>query len=439
MPGALYLWAMALFRAATTRKLDAEQAAEDLVRQVVNQGDGPHPVAGGFLLATAAAGDQGRAVGQRLAAYWPDAELLGTSFEGVLGEGQVWRDEPALGLFVWGEVWGEEQDPPLPFVFGPDELEAARVAGELLDAVGRDTLGPSDLLLLFPDATGSPGLPAFLGDLASALGGPQLAGAAASGLAGHPALGWLGDEACPGSMVGLLLPDGGGAASPAGGLRVSAASATRAASPWLEITACRTRWVDGLDEEPPLVWVRRQLGLDDRARIEPHLDRLMARVRRLGTAGNAVVRAVDATRSTQGAASSGASETAGLAGYEEQFLIGLDARRGAISLPGEFERGDELAFSLPDAELARRALRESLEALTPSPLILQFGCRARDEDLHGDRDLESALVAHHAKGRATLGALAPFQLGPGPAGKARLLVYSTVLAALGTMDENGSI
>ncbi len=436
MPGALYLWAMTRFRAATTRKLDAEQAAADLIGQIENQGAGPAAIAGGFLLATAAAGDQGRAVGSRLAGHWPDAELLGTSFEGVLGEGQVWRDEPALGLFVWEEA----QHPPLPFVFGPDELESARVAGELLDAVGRDTLGPSDLLLLFPDATGSPGLPAFLGELASALGGPQLAGAAASGLAGDPALGWSGDEACPGSLVGLLVPDGTGAASPGAGgaaaestkgaargteagagVRVSAASATRAASPWLQITACRTRWVDGLDEEPPLVWVRRQLGLDSRTRIEPHLDRLMARVRRPGAGENET------------------GETTGLAGYDEQFLIGLDARRGAISLPVKFERGDELAFSLPDADLARTALRDSVEALIPSPLILQFGCRARDQELHGDRDLESALVAHHAKGRATLGVLAPFQLGPGPAGKARLLVYSTVLAALGSVGEEGSI
>ena len=428
MPRALYLWAMTQFRAATTRKLGAEQAAADLVRQVGNQGSGPAPIAGGFLLATAAAGDQGRAVGQRLASHWPEAEFLGTSFEGVLGEGQVWRDEPALGLFVWGE--GE--DPPLPFVFGPDELESARVAGELLDAVGRDTLGPSDLLLLFPDATGSPGLPTFLSDLSSALGGPQLAGAAASGLVGDPALGWSGDEACPGSLLGLLLSDGAGAASKTGeageaGARVSAASATRAASPWLEITACRTRWVDGLDEEPPLVWVRRQLGLDSRARIEPHLDRLMVRVRRSGRTGN------------EAPPTAPESETPGLAGYDEQFLIGLDARQGAISLPGEFERGDELAFSLPDADLARTALQASVEALTPSPLILQFGCRARDEQLHGDRDLESALVAHHAKGRATLGALGPFQLGPGPAGKARLLVYSTVLAALGGVDEEESI
>lgn len=417
---------MTRFRAATTRKLDAEQAAADLIRQVENQGQGPVPIAGGFLLATAAAGDQGRAVGQLLASSWPDAELLGTSFEGVIGEGQVWRDEPALALFVWEEA-EEGEDLPLPFVFGPEEQESARISGELLEAVGRDALGPADVLLLFPDATGSPGLAGFLGELAEALGGPQIAGAAAAGLVADPALAWVGDEACPGSLLGLLLPSSQDDAAS----RVSVASATRAASPWLEITACRTRWVDELEEEAPLVWVRRQLGLGSKEPIEPYLDRLMVRVRGRRAAPE---------RQAEAIGSGGEStEARGLAGYGEQFLIGLDARRGAISLPGAFERGDELAFSLPDAGLARTALGESVEALAPSPLILQFGCRARDEALHGDRDLESALVAHYAKGRATLGALAPFQVGPGPAGRARLLVYSTVLVALGDADDSGSI
>jgi small ligand-binding sensory domain FIST len=398
---------MTLFRAATTRRLDAALAAVELIEQAEKALGGPTAIAGGFLLATAAAGAQGKAVGQCLAERWPAAELLGTSFEGLLGDGQVWRDEPALGLFVWGQA----TEPPLPFVFSADELEPERVADDLLASVDRAALGPSDLLLIFPDSTESPGLLVFLNELRGALGNPQLAGAAASGWAGGPALSWSGDDACPGSLLGLLVL---GEAVAHEGVRVSAAGATRAASPWLEITACRSRWVDELDEEPPLDWVRRQLGLDSRARVEPHLDRLMARVRRRA---------------------SGAPGRATGAGYEEQYLIGLDDRTGSISLPGEFERGDELALALPDADLARTALRASVEALLPSPLILQFACRARDEQLHGDRDLESALVAHHATGRATLGTLAPFQLGPDPDGVTRLLVYSTVLAALGEVKE----
>ena len=425
---------MTRFRAATTRSLDAEQAAADLAQQLEKQGAESSKIAGGFLLATAAAGDQARAVGGWLGERWPEAELLGTSFEGIVGEGQVWRDEPALGLFVWEDA----PNAPIPFVFARDELEVARVAGELLDAADRTLLGPSDQVLLFPDAMGSPGLPRFLEELSVALGGAQLAGAAASGLVGDPALAWSGEASCRGALVGLLLPSAplpSPSPSPVpeqeserAAARISTASATRSASPWLEITACRTRWVDGLEEEPPIDWVRRQLGLDARARVEPYLDRLMVRVRRSANASS-LTELGEEEEPSETLRSSGA-----VAEYDEQFLIGIDARRGAISLPGEFARGDELSLALPDADLARQALRESVAALEPSSLVLQFSCRARDEQLHGDRDVESALVAHHAESRALLGTLAPFQLGPGPAGAARLLVYSTVLAALGEAD-----
>ncbi|MFK7896931.1 MAG: FIST N-terminal domain-containing protein [Myxococcota bacterium] len=403
-------------------------AAADLAEKAERELGGSSSIGGGFLLATSAAGEQGQAVGQYLAECWPEADLLGTSFEGILGEGQVWRDEPALGLFVWEEG----ADPPLSFVFGQDELAPSRVAEELLASVDLPELGPEDLVLLFPDATGSPGWPVFLDELRAALGNAQIAGAAASGFSEGPALGWSGEEACPGALTGLLILGGDRASRDqqctGGGLRVAAASATREASPWLEITGCRSRWVDELEEEPPLDWVRRQLGLDGRARIEPYLDRLMARVRRRIPLSD--------LNGDAHAPEADAEEGDADRGYEEQFLIGLDARRGAISLPGVFERGDELAFALPDADLARKALRASVDALAESPLILQFACRARDENLHGDRDVESALVAHHAGARATLGTLAPFQVGPDTAGETRTLVHSTVLAALGDEEDS---
>ncbi len=63
--------------------------------------------------------------------------------------------------------------------------------------------------------------------------------------------------------------------------------------------------------------------------------------------------------------------------------------------------------------------------------MLQLGCPSRGESLHGDRDIEPAVVAHQAVGRRTLGVLAPFQLGSDPSAVARLRVHSTVLVAVG--------
>ena len=98
---------------------------------------------------------------------------------------------------------------------------------------------------------------------------------------------------------------------------------------------------------------------------------------------------------------------------------------------GSFVRGDRLALALPDAARARENLRSAVDALPWTPLILQIGCPSRGELLHGDRDVESAVVAHQAAGRRTLGVIAPFQLGSDAAGVGRLRVHSTVLAAVG--------
>ncbi len=98
---------------------------------------------------------------------------------------------------------------------------------------------------------------------------------------------------------------------------------------------------------------------------------------------------------------------------------------------GSFARGDRLALALPDAAWARETLRSAVDSLPLTPLVLQLGCPSRGESLHGDRDVESAVVADQALGRRVLGVIAPFQLGSDPAGVGRLRVHSTVLVAVG--------
>ena len=391
---------------AFSRALDPLAAADQLADQIERDGVGSsHQIAGGLILATEAAGEGIVDVGRALDGRWPGAFLLGTSFEGILADGRIFRDEPAYAVLAWSEGAFE----PVPLVFESDERDAARMAQDILDASGRSEFIPTDLVLFFPDAHASSQLERILVELGPLLGPASLAGAAATGVDGHPAQAFVGDEAQPGALVGLFVPGALGGVTPI----VRCAGASRSASPWLEITECRSRWIDGLDGEPPLEWVRRQLGLERDAPIEPHLDRLLVRVRRSATIES----------DEQNAA------------YEERYVVGIDGRRGSISMQGPFGRGDAVALALPDPAHARETLRTSLEELAGASLLLQFACRARDETLYGDADLESAWVAHHAPGLRIVGTVSPFQLEKSDGAAPRLLVHSTVLAALGGREK----
>ena len=134
-----------------------------------------------------------------------------------------------------------------------------------------------DLVLLFPDAHSPGELEFTLAELTDRLGGVRFAGTAASGPVSSPCLSWVAGESEPGSSVGLYLP--GCAASSTSGERLVRAQGSRFASPWLEISQARDRWIDSLEGESPLDWIRRQLGLGMKERVEPYLDRLLVRVR----------------------------------------------------------------------------------------------------------------------------------------------------------------
>ncbi len=364
-------------------------------------------IVGGLILATEASGRAGVEVGRRLGARWQTAGFAGTTFEGVLARGRIHRDEPAMILLAWSGA--PDESGPMPFALDPEESLAERVSETILELAGRSSLEAGDLILLFPDAHGAGGVEEMLGDLGSRLGPASVAGAGATGIDGHEVEAFLGDDEMPGAMIGLVIPSSNEAPSLAGGPLVRCAEATRSASPWLEITKCRPRWIDELDGEPALDWVRRQLGLEAEDAIEPHLDRLLARVRKRSAAG--------------------ADHESG--SCDERYIVGLDNRRGSLSWPGSFASGDHLALALPDGPLARAALRNAIDDLRASPLVLQFACRARDEALHGDPDLESAWVAHSARDRAVIGTVAPFQIAMGDREPCRMLVHSSVLAALG--------
>jgi len=394
---------MSGFSISFSSALEAPQAARELASVAEVELRGPSQIAGGILLSSAAAGSQGHEVGLLLAQRWPGVELVGTSFEGLVADGRVWRDQPALGLLAWRSGGCE----PVAFAFEPGDQEVERIAHEILDAAGRSHLNPSDLLLLFPDAYGANPIEPMLPTLAALLGRPAIAGAAASGLDGAPSRGWVGPEQeWAGALIGLIVPGPEHAAGRAPLL--GTARASRPASPWLEITACRDRWIDRLESESALDQVRQQLGLEHGAALEPHFSRILVRHRR---------------------SAKGLSEAPPEA-YDERYVVGIDGPRGAFSLPVQLQRGDQICLAWPDATLGREALRDSLDSLTDSAWLLQFTCRSRDAQLHGDSDLEAAWVAAHAAGRQVLGTVTPFQIGPDERGQSRLLVHATVLACL---------
>jgi len=315
-------------------------------------------------------------------------------------------------------AWAGTEGGPAPFLLEPEVFGAGGrkalldEAAHLLELTrGGAGFAPEDLVLLFPDAIAGEAVEPGLAELGRRLGEPVFLGAAASGgpYAGAPT--WLDEAQVEGATLGLVVPGGSGRSH----ARVGAAGATRFASPWLEIGDCRARWVDELDGEPALEWVRRQLGLERGDSVEPYLDRLMVRLR--------------PTPKEPGAEQEADEQDLD---YVERFVVGIDERRGSISVPGAFGRGGQLALALPDSARARASIREAVGRLAVAPLVLQFACRARDESLHGDADLEAALVQQAVGGREAAGAVAPFQIGPAPSGASRQLVFATVFAALGS-------
>ena len=399
---------MTRFRTAFSRALDPGVRVDELLAGVGAGLPGGKPLSGGLILATAACGHDCFEVARRLADRWPDTAVAGTSFEGVLAGGSIYRDEPAMVLLAWSEP---SELAPNPFLLESGNVESALLAEAIFEAAGRSRLESGDLVLLFADAHGSVAFEQTLAGLGPTIAPACLAGAGSSGIDGREALTFVDGEVLPGAILGLFIPatvvEGAGAGNQAP--LVCSAPATRKASPWLEITKCRTRWIDELEGERTLDWVRRQLGLDDDSAIEPHLDRLLARVRRSGSPLQSGLDAWD----------------------EERYVVGLDANRGSFSWPGRFSVGDELALALPDRTRAREALSRSISELRASPVLLQFACRARDEALHGDSNLESAWAAHCAGDRDIVGTVAPFQFAMSSGLECRVLVHSTVLAALG--------
>jgi hypothetical protein len=137
---------MAQFSTGFSRDLRPNFVTAELATGVESVLGGPGGVGGGLLFATSASGNLAFEVGERLGNRWPDSGLTGSSFEGLLAKGQVFRDEPAFGLLAWAK--GDVE--PIPLFFDPAEVVAEQLAFDLFEAAGRSIFTEDDLLLLFP-------------------------------------------------------------------------------------------------------------------------------------------------------------------------------------------------------------------------------------------------------------------------------------------------
>jgi small ligand-binding sensory domain FIST len=368
-----------------------------------------------LVLATAAAGDQAFEIGERLALRWPEATFAGSGFEGLLAEGRAWVGQPAVALLAWSGG----TDTPQPLLIEAEALAGREEAlvhleADLQAAVGGRALSPDDMLLLFPDAIATPDIDQILGELASRTGGACIAGAAAAGPGGDVGAAWIDGERDRGAALALLIP--GGSASARAASRLHQAVGSRFASPWLEVSRTRGSWIDQIEGEPATDWVRRQLSLAPHDPIEPWLDRLLLRLKDRDSDDEAVDRLENDESRID---------------YAERYLVGVSDQRGSIALAEPVRAGDRVAFALPDADVARSSLRSAVGALGDAPVLLQLSCRARDAWLHGDDDLESAVVLAEAGDRVVIGLIAPFQVAPALDGRPRLQVHRTQLIALG--------
>ena len=137
---------MKRFLTAFSRALDPLNMAEELALGVEGEPGGAGPLAGALVLATAASGDGGFEVGRALGERWPGAVVVGSSFEGVVSGGRIYRDEPAMALLAWTE---EQKQTPVPFVLDAGEADAARISEAIFEASGQSALNSGDLVLLF--------------------------------------------------------------------------------------------------------------------------------------------------------------------------------------------------------------------------------------------------------------------------------------------------
>lgn len=121
--------------------------------------------------------------------------------------------------------------------------------------------------------------------------------------------------------------------------------------------------------------------------------------------------------------------------YLVRNIVGLDPRAGVLAVAEEVFEGEQMVFTLRDAQRAREDLQQMLERQKknlgnkPPQLGLYFNCCARGASLYGIPGIDTAYIRQSLGDFPLIGMFGSFELGP-LGKKNHLLAYTGVLVLI---------
>jgi small ligand-binding sensory domain FIST len=320
--------------------------------------------------------------------------IVGGTAGGLLAVGDDADEEPAVALLA---LAGAEVE---PFLLTEVRGREAAAGAAIVDRLGGRP-GPTDLVVLIPDATAISARPLLQG-LQQALGPAALVGATTARGEAAASRQWWGSRIESGALAGLRIR---GSRAP----RIGVTQAARLVTGAMVVTRASGHWIESIDGRPALD-VYREVA---RGPLAGDLRRAAAFVLiALPAAGDAAP--------TQDR-------------YRTRRVVGFSEERAAFAIPEAVGRGQEIALALRDPDGAREALGRMLapfEGAETSGAALYFSCTARGRALFGVSGLEAGYVERALPGRAWVGMQGPGQIAPLGA-RAEHLTHAGVLAWVG--------
>lgn len=371
-------WATAVSR-STSIEDAVRECSEDVRRQL---GEGEVDLA--LLFVTPQFAAYYAKVPGLVARYLGPQTFTGCSGGGVIGGGEEVEQSPAVTLVA----------ARLPGV----NVKTIRVADELPDLDGPPDdwqrlagVQPEDhpqfVLLVDPFSvkTGS-----FLAGLDYAFpGAPKIGGLASGGTSPGTNVLFLNDETFDGGAVGLVL--GGDIA-----IDTVVAQGCRPIGETMQVTGCRGNLLFEIDGEPALQVLQELVAdLDERdqrlARTALFVGVLMDEFREQHQVGDFLIR----------------------------NLIGVDPQRGAIAVGENLQEGMQLRFHVRDAETSAEDLHAMLDMYSQAAEgqkdvagALLFSCLGRGENLYGEPNFDTGVLAEHLGELPTGGFFCNGEIGP---------------------------
>ena len=163
--------------------------------------------------------------------------VVGGTAAGLLAAGEDEEDEPAVAILAFAGVEA------LPFLLTGVRGREAAAGSTIVDQLGARP-GPTDLVVLIPDATAISIRPLLHG-LQEALHPAALVGATAASGKAAASRQWLGSRVVTGGLAGLLIR---GSRQP----QIGVAQAARPVTPTLTVTRATGHWIESIDGRPAL-------------------------------------------------------------------------------------------------------------------------------------------------------------------------------------------